>query len=227
MCGRFGLDIRPGSMREHFGVNSPPNLAPRYNIAPSQDAACVMLHPESGERVVRLLRFGLIPHWAKDAKIGYKLINARAETVGEKPAFRTAFAKRRLIVPASFFYEWQKADGRQPWLFAMKDDAPMGLAGLWERFKDKDSGETVFSFSIITVPANDLVARVHERMPAILAPADYEAWLGEESETADVHSLLLPYPPEAMRSRPVSALVNSPRNDGPELLAPHDAGLLP
>lgn len=227
MCGRFGLDIRPGAMRESFGVVSPPTLAPRYNVAPSQDAACVMLHPETCERVSRMLRFGLIPHWAKDKKIGYKLINARAETVAEKPAFRAAFAKRRLIVPASFFYEWRKANGKQPWLFAMKDDAPMGLAGLWERFNDPDSGETIFSFSIITVPANDLVGKVHERMPAILAPRDYGVWLGEDNGSADVLCLLRPYPPEAMQSRPVSTLVNSPRNDGPELLGPYNAGSLP
>jgi len=218
MCGRFGFDIPPRTVREHFAVADPPELPPRYNIAPSQNAACVMVHPETGKRVLRLLRFGLILHWAKDVKVGYKMINARAETVAEKPAFRAAFKKRRLIVPAAFFYEWAKVGGKQPWLYKLRDGSPMGLAGLWERYSEPESGEAIFSFAIITVPANELVAKVHERMPAILAPENYAAWL--DPEETDQHLLLGPYSSERMRSWPVSTLVNSPKNDDPGLVKP-------
>lgn len=222
MCGRFGLDIRPNAFREHFGVADPPVLAPRYNIAPSQDAACVMVHPDSGERVVRKLRFGLIPHWARDAKIGYKLINARSETAHKKPAFCDAFAKRRLIVPATGFYEWRKDNGKRPWFYGMEGGAPMGLAGIWDRWRDKGSGETVFSFAILTVPANDLVARAHERMPAILSPDAYSAWLRSDTNRETLGELLSPYPPEAMSAWAVSRRVNSPDNDDPSLIEPEE-----
>jgi putative SOS response-associated peptidase YedK len=217
MCGRFGLDIRPDKLAEHFGVQDPPVLAPRYNICPSQDAACVMVHPETGSRVVRKLRFGLVPHWAGDVKIGYKMINARAETVREKPAFRGAFAKRRLIVPASGFFEWQKQNGKQPWYYFKENGEPLGLAGLWEHWRGDADGELLFSFTIITVPANSLVEKVHERMPAVLKPADYEGWLTEADPEA-AHEMLAPFPPEELAARPVSKRVNSPRNDDPSII---------
>lgn len=223
MCGRFGLDIRPDQLSEQFGVVDPPVLAPRYNIAPSQEAACVMVHPESGRRVVRRLRFGLVPHWADDPKIGYKMINARSETVHEKPAFRGAFAERRLIVPASGFYEWEKADGKRPWYYTKPDGEPVGMAGIWERWRDEAAERTLFSFAIITVPANSLVAEVHERMPAILEPARYSAWLNPEADTGSLRELLGPFPPEKMNSRPVSRRVNSPANDDPSLIKPVSA----
>ena len=216
MCGRFGLDIRPDILSEHFGIENPPVLTPRYNICPSQDAACIMVHPESGERVVRKLRFGLVPHWADDLKVGYKMINARAETVREKPAFRGAFAKRRLIVPASGFFEWQKLNGKQPWYYFKENGEPLGLAGLWEHWSGGD-GETLFSFTIITVPANSLVEKVHERMPAVLKPSDYTGWLSE-ADPAAAHEMLAPYPPAEIAARPVSTRVNSPRNDDPSLI---------
>lgn len=220
MCGRFGLDLRPDKLREHFGVANPPEIAPRYNIAPTTDAACVMVHPERGERVARKLRFGLIPSWADDPAIGNKLINARSETAREKPSFRSAFAKRRLIVPASGFYEWEKDKGRQPWWYVLAGGEPMGLAGIWERWREPDSERIVFSFALLTVPANELVGRVHERMPAILAPGDYATWLASNTAAPDAAMLLKPYPPEAMRSWPVSKRINSPASDDPGLIEP-------
>lgn len=219
MCGRFGLDIRPSQLSEHFGIPDSPVLAPRYNIAPSQNAACVMVHPESGLRVIRKLRFGLVPHWAGDVKIGNKLINARAETVQSKPAFAEAFAKRRLIVPVSGFYEWNRTGDRQPWYFVLKNGVPMGFAGIWDRRRDKTGGETLFSFAIITVPANDLVGRVHERMPAVLTPKDYAEWLGAV-DPEQAAALLRPYLPGEMKAWPVSRRVNSPNNDDPSLIEP-------
>jgi putative SOS response-associated peptidase YedK len=213
------MDFPAALLQEHFGLENVPEIPARYNIAPSQEAACVLEHPGKG-RILSMLRFGLAPHWAEDQKIGDKMINARAETVDEKPAFRSAFAKRRCLVPASGFYEWQKVEGgpNRPFFFSHARGEPLGLAGVWERWSPPDGGDHLFSFAIITVPANSLVAETHERMPAIIRPGDYGLWLNREAEPSAAKALLTPYPPEELAARPVSTRVNSPKNDDPSLI---------
>ncbi|MGH6960565.1 MAG: SOS response-associated peptidase, partial [Dongiaceae bacterium] len=186
-----------------------------YNAAPSQNLPVVRLDRD-GRRELALLRWGLIPSWARDPAIGYRTINAKAETVAEKPAFRAAFRKRRCLVPADGFYEWQKIDGgKQPWRITLKDGAPFAFAGLWEHW-DK-GGEPVESFTIITTTANALCAEIDDRMPVIIGPADYEAWLAA-ADTAIPQALLQPYPAETMAAYPVGTRVNSPKNDDAQLI---------
>lgn len=216
MCGRYALTSPPEILAERFRLLWAPALAPHYNIAPGQVIPAVR---ETGEgRALAFLRWGLIPSWAKDAAIGMKLINARGETLAEKPAFRSAYRQRRCLIPADAFYEWKVVAGRkQPYCIRLRDDAPFGMAGLWERWTDPD-GQTVESCTIVTVAANALVAELHDRMPLIVAPADYDAWL-----RADAKSLPPPLAPEAMRYYPVSAQVNNARNDVPACLEPIEA----
>lgn len=183
---------------------------PRYNAAPTQRMPVVRVF--DGKRELVLLRWGLIPSWAKDPKIGNSLINARGETVHEKPAFRSAFKARRCLVPADGFYEWRKLSGgsKQPYRITMADSSPFAFAGLWERWDKGD--EPLETFTIITTTANVLVAPIHDRMPVILDPADYDAWL-ESQDTTIPMALLQPYPAKRMSAYPVSTRVNSPRND--------------
>ncbi len=220
MCGRFTLRTPAYKLAEAFGVEVRANLAPRYNVAPSQDVAAVR-RGEAGGRDFAMLRWGLIPYWARDAAIGNKLINARAETVAEKPSFRAAFRKRRCLVVADGFYEWRKAkDGKQPWLIAMGDGEPFAIAGLWESWK-APGGETVESCTLITTEANATVTPIHHRMPAILGAGDYDAWLDPApiAETA-LAGLLRPYPAEEMTARAVGRLVNNARNEDPACIEP-------
>jgi putative SOS response-associated peptidase YedK len=191
----------------------------RYNVAPTQKIPIVR---EEGEKKrFAIARWGLIPHWAKDMKIGYSMINARAETVASKPAFRNAFRYRRCLIPADGFYEWQVIPGskaKQPWFIVFEDREPKAFAGLWERWRSPE-GEESESCSIIVTDANELMSPIHERMPVILAPEDWDVWL--ESETKDaqaLQNLLKPYPAEDMKVWPVSTKVNSPRNDSVECL---------
>jgi len=205
-----------------FGIRGPfPNFPARYNLAPTQDGPVVRLNPETRQRQMDLLRWGLIPSWAKEAKIGNSLINARAETVATKPAFRNAFAKgRRCLVAADGFYEWKKdEDGtKQPWRITMKSGGPFAFAGLWENWKDPE-GNWVRTFTIITTGPNELMERIHNRMPVILHPDNFGHWLGEKDAPADfLLGLLEPYPAEEMTAYPVSTRVNSPKNEGPELI---------
>lgn len=211
MCGRYSLTKPPEAMRRLFQFRRAlRNLPPRYNIAPTQDAPVVRLSAD-GERELAMLRWGLVPSWSQDPKSGYSTINARAETVAEKPAFRSAFKSRRCLVPADGFYEWQKVDTRkQPYRIAMKDDGLFAFAGLWERW---EKGETIESFTIIVTQANDLLKPIHDRMPVILDPLDYEPWLDTGTSPAAAQKLLRPFPSDAMRAYPVSTRVNSPRND--------------
>ena len=214
MCGRFTnmltweelvLLARLATMPETTFV-----WQPRYNVAPTQ--AMPVVRMVDGKRELALLRWGLIPSWAKDPKIGNSLINARGETVHEKPAFRSAFKARRCLVPADGFYEWRKlpGGGKQPYRITMADGSPFAFAGLWERW---DKGEEPLeTFTIITTSANELVAPIHDRMPVILDPADYDAWL-ESPDTAIPIALIQPYPAKRMSAYPVSTRVNSPRND--------------
>ncbi len=219
MCGRFALYSDPVTLAQCFGVSEPPDLFPRYNVAPTQNIALV--RQEGAERRFALARWGLIPQWAKDIKIGYHTINARAETVASKPAFRTAFRHRRCLIPADGFIEWQVMPGskvKQPWFITLEDSQVMALAGLWERWRSPE-GEDIESCSIIVTDANEIMRPIHDRMPVILAPGDWDAWLEAEAKDAGrLQGLLKPYPAEGMKAWPVSTKVNSPRNDSADCL---------
>lgn len=221
MCGRFTLRTPAKDVGQLFDVNVP-ELEPRYNVAPSQDLPAVRLDGQTGQREFALLRWGLVPFWADDPKTGYSLINARAETVAQKRSFRAAFRKRRCLILADGFYEWQKPDGKtkgkkQPYFIHMVDDRPFAFAGLWERWKR--DGEEVESCTIIVTEANDLVTPFHDRMPVILPPEDYDLWLdGEFADESKLQSMLRPYPSHEMEAYPVAPVVNSPKNDRPECI---------
>ena len=217
MCGRYLITTPVEAIRRIFQVEQRPNLAARYNVAPTQ--AVPIIRRNDGGRELVMARWGLVPFWAKDLKIGNKLINARAETVAEKPAFRDAFRRRRCLVIADGFYEWRKVDGgKQPYLIRVAGGAPFAFAGLWERWTDKATGERIESCTIIVREANALIAPIHDRMPVILPPEHYESWL--DPSAGDGARLLTAYPAEAMEAFPVSARVGNVRNDDPALIEP-------
>jgi putative SOS response-associated peptidase YedK len=220
MCGRFtqkddkdlpGVDTIPGDAgAEH---------RPRYNGAPSQDFWVIRRHPETGQYHRDRLIWGLIPHWVKEADGGRKPINARSETVTKLPSFRSAYAKRRCIVPVNNFFEWRRMKPpKQAFAIGMKDGSAFGIAGLWESWTHPLTGEIIRTFCVLTCPANELIATIHDRMPVILPPDAYHRWLSPLEP--DPHDLLVPYPSELMKMWPISAKVNSPRNDTPDILDP-------
>ena len=219
MCGRFTLFEPDTILSKEFGAPIQFDLKPRYNVAPSQRVAAVRSRPDSGKREFALLRWGLIPSWAKDASIGNKMINARAETVAEKPSFRNAFRHRRCLVPMNGFFEWQKRGiHKQPYFIALGDKRVMAVAGLWERWEGQE-GSLIESCTLLTTEANDLIAPMHDRMPVIVAPENYELWLDAPGEDlAALQPLLTPYPPWEMFARPVSLRVNNPSADDERLL---------
>ncbi len=216
MCGRFNLRTNQRKIIEQFGVPEVPELPPRYNIAPTQGVPTITF--QDGARHFAFRRWGLIPSWAKDAKIGNSLINARGDTVAEKPSFRSAFKKRRCLILASGFYEWkQGTKPKQPFHIRMKDDRPFGFAGLHERWKNAD--EIVETCAIITTEPNEMMANFHDRMPVILSPNDYDVWLDPEFEGKDhLQSLLRSYPADEMLATPVSTWVNIVGNQGPKCI---------
>ncbi len=221
MCGRFSSSSKPEQIKKEFkvAVEDPAIFKPRYNIAPSQMIPVVL--DRTGERIVAQLKWGLVPSWAKDALIGSRMINARAETLMEKPSFREAYKSRRCIIPASGFYEWQRAEkgAKQPFYFYLTNKEVFGFAGLWEEWLDKKSGESLETCTIITTEANDVLKPVHDRMPVILKAVDYDEWLDtKEANTDKLQKLLAPYPPDEMSSHAVSRAVNSPTLDSPELI---------
>lgn len=219
MCGRFTQRKTAGELAEAFKVGEVPETEVRYNIAPTQNILTV--HQTEDGREARLLRWGLIPSWAKDAAIGARLINARSETVTEKPSFREAFKHRRCLIPADGFYEWARRDGqKQPYYFRLRDEQPFAFAGLWDRWKAED-GKTVETCTILTTEANEILRSVHDRMPVILHHEDYDLWLGHDSRQQDLlKDMLRPYPSSEMLSHPVRTLVNSPQHQGAELIEP-------
>ena len=221
MCGRFTLFTPASRLAEVFLPGEAVSLAPRYNIAPSQPVLAVRVAPATGRREFATPRWGLIPSWAKDASIGSRLINARAETVSEKPAFRRAFRERRCLVPADGFYEWkQEATGKRPFYVRMRDGAPFAFAGLWERW-EKIPGEAVETCAILTTEPNDLLAPLHDRMPVIVAPEDFERWLDPAVRSPELLAPLLhPFPAGAMEAFPVGRAVNNPRSDDPSCVRP-------
>ncbi len=195
-------------------------LPPRYNIAPAQQVAIIRQHHDHPGRRLSSARWGLVPFWSKDPNIGYKMINARAETIAEKPAFREAFRTRRCLIPADGFYEWKKeGKTKQPFSFTMIDDSIFAFAGIWERWKDP-KGTIVETCSILTTAANALLADMHDRMPVIVSPEDYELWLDPGFKNPDgLIDILKPYDPRLMKRYPVSTRVNLVKNDDPECAA--------
>ena len=219
MCGRFTLTIDLAALVARFCV--PPaaaNYNPRFNIAPSQP---VIVVGDDGHRYLKPMRWGLIPSWAKDPAIGNRLINARVETLAEKPSFRAALQKRRCLIPADGFYEWQRLGNvKQPVRIRLKSREPFGFAGLWEQWTSP-AHEEVLSCTIITTAANELIQPVHNRMPVILNPADEQTWLDpRNSDPALLLPLLTPYPSELLEFYTVSRAVNSPLHDSPDCMAP-------
>ncbi len=209
------------AIARQFQLAEVPQLAARYNIAPTQPVLAI--RRDSGGPAAVWLRWGLIPHWAKDAGIGARMINARAETVAEKPAFRSAFRRRRCLIVADGFYEWQKTAGKtkQPYFFGLQPaGTTFAFAGLWERWQDP-AGQPVESCSIITTSANDLLQPIHDRMPVIIPAEHYAHWLDPQFEqSGPLQELLQPYPAAAMHTHPVSTHVNSTRNDDPACVVP-------
>ncbi len=238
MCGRFNLRATPKEVAAAFRVRDVPHFTPRFNIAPTQPVIVVRelgaqqlaierevpLTDASEDRIVRSatwMQWGLVPHWADDPSIGSRMINARAESVARKPAFRAAFRRRRCLIPASGFYEWKKTPGgKQPYHVYLPGRKVFGFAGIWEHWCGADGSE-LLSCAIITTDANELVAQVHDRMPVIVPPEAYDLWLQPEGVSLhELESLLRPYPAGEMAMVPISRRINNPRNDDPECLRP-------
>ena len=222
MCGRFSLSTAGKELIRIFKLDEiPDDYHKRYNIAPTQP---VVVLSDGRVRKLRYFKWGLIPHWAKDAKIGNKLINARSETIDEKPSFRNAFKNRRCLIIADGFYEWKKVeDGKIPFYIRLKDKRPFAFAGLWEVWTNPEDGETVHSCTIITCESNELMAKFHHRMPVILPPEKYDEWLDVSVyDPEKLKAMLVPYPSEKMEAYEVSKEVNSPRNDSKELILPFE-----
>jgi putative SOS response-associated peptidase YedK len=220
VCGRFAFYSPREAVARLFGVADPPDSEPRYNIAPTQFVATV--REAGGPRAVAMLHWGLVPFWAKERAIGARMINARAETLGEKPSFRHAFQRRRCLVPADGYFEWQRAGAvKQPYFIAFEDGQPFGMAGLWERWRDPATDETLESCCIVTTSPSAAVAHVHDRMPVIVPPARYAEWLDAgNTVTARLADLLVPSELPGLAARPMSRRVNDARNQGAALVEP-------
>jgi putative SOS response-associated peptidase YedK len=220
MCGRLTLRCEGETFVDYFGVPDAPILQPRFNIAPGQDVPVVRIVASGATREVAFLRWGLVPSWAKDVKVGFKAINARAETAPEKPTFRAAFQKRRCVLAADGFYEWRKeGKKRKPFHFSLADGQPFAIAGLWECW---EKGETPLeTCTLLTTTANELVQPLHDRMPVILPAEHLARWLDPDChDVAELLDLMQPFPAARMRSFAVSTRVNYVRNDDPECLLP-------
>jgi putative SOS response-associated peptidase YedK len=217
MCGRYTLSTPPADLIAHFGLDACASYAPRYNIPPGTDIPVIRQSPE-GKRVLHLLRWGLVPHWAKDPGIGARLNNARAEGIETKPSFRDAFRRRRCLIPADGFYEWKsESTGKQPYYFSACSGAPLAMAGLWESWRGED-GEILRTCAVITTGPNAVMAPVHDRMPVLIEPKHWRTWLDAPVET--VHALLAPAPDTELRAWPVGKRVNRAGEDDPGLIAP-------
>lgn len=223
MCGRYVFDADGNVIAYVYGVprSRLDDLERRYNVAPTTKVP-IIRQDEEGRRV-DLVRWGLIPFWAKDAKISYSLINARGETLAEKPSFREAFKRRRCLVPAFYgFFEWQKVPGtkvKQPYYITLQSGEPMTFAGLWESWRSPE-GEVIESCTIATTEANEMVAKLHDRMPVILAKEDWDTWLDPQSDKETLLARIRPYPADEMRAWPVSTRVNKATEDSPALIEP-------
>lgn len=223
MCGRFGL-TRPDRLDpRQLGVAALPPLRPRFNIPPGSDVLAV--RERRGERVADLVRWGLVPSWARDPSVGHRMANARSDTALVRPSFRLAMQKRRCLIPADVFYEWQEVPGRrrrQPWAVALPDRRPFALGGLWEYWKPPEGGAGLVSCTILTTEPNYLLEPVHDRMPVIIPPERYRPWLDAATPLPAVADLTLPFPAEAMVAWPVGTRVNDPEADDESILLPLD-----
>lgn len=222
MCGRYAFYLPHEAMVRLFDLqDDAPAVEARYNVAPSNFVP-VIRNDKAHMRKLSLLHWGLVPSWAKDRKIGYRMINARSETVPDKPSFRNAFRRRRCLVPASGFYEWKKEGDRKiPYFISMKDAEVFSFAGLWERWREHDDAEPLDSVTICTTAASAFMKPLHERMPVILKPGDYDAWLDRNNSGDEVtYALLKPWSRENLQAWPVSTVVNNPRNEGADLVKP-------
>ena len=222
MCGRFTLSASPTSLTETFpGFELPDQLTPRYNITPTQEVA-VVANNNPGK--IDLFRWGLIPSWAKDPTIGNRMINARSETLSQKPSFRTAYRRWRCLILADGYYEWRKEPGggaKTPFYIRMASEKPFAFAGLWEQWQPSRDADAVLSCTILTCPPNEMLEQIHHRMPVILDYDAYDLWLEPNNQPpAEMNHLLKPYPADAMTAYAVSRLVNQPRNDRAECILP-------
>ncbi len=224
MCGRARLSSDVSEIKLVFSVppeRPSPNFAASWNVAPTDSLPIVRYDARAGERSLDLMRWGLVPYWSKDIKIGYSTINAKAEGIDTRPAFREPFQRRRCLVPLDSFYEWQKiGNERQPYAVALSDRRLMAMAGLWDNWRSP-AGERLRSFTIVTTTPNALLAPLHDRMPVILDPEAWPLWLGEATADPDkLKALLAPYPAEKMAAWPVSKRVGNVKNNDPSLLEP-------
>jgi putative SOS response-associated peptidase YedK len=224
MCGRYGRRADKQRIAEWFqthntDVFNESYFAPSYNVAPQSMQPVVRLDAETGDRELTVMRWGLVPFWSKDGKASYSTINARAETVPTSATYREAFKRRRCLVPADLFYEWMKVDAKtkQPYAIALTDGSLFAFAGLWETWKDKETGETKETYTVITTDPNELMEPLHNRMPVVLAPNDYERWMAPADPAKLPIDLLRPYPAEEMTAWKVSAAVGNVRNNEPSL----------
>ncbi|MEN0064106.1 MAG: SOS response-associated peptidase [Myxococcota bacterium] len=226
MCGRYAMSSSAQSLADVFSVEVLPEVLPRYNIAPTTQVPAVVVD-ESGTRSLQMFRWGLIPSWSKDKKASARMINARAETASSKPAYRAAFKRRRLLMIADGFYEWEKVGSGKsakkiPHLIQLKDGVPFGMAGLWERWIDPETDEEIRSCTIVTTEGNALMKPIHDRMPVILPEERWERWLDPSvQDKAELQEMLLPYDASLMQERRVSTAVGNVRNKGPDVQGPY------
>ena len=227
MCGRYGRRADKQRIAEwmqthNTNVFDDSYFAPSYNVAPQSLQPVVRLDIETGQRELTVMRWGVVPFWAKDSKISYSTINAKSETVATSPAFREAMKRRRCLVPAEWFYEWQKIDAKtkQPYAVGLRDGSLFAFAGLWETWKDKTKDQVLETYTVLTTDPNELMEPIHNRMPVILAQKDYQRWLEPGEETHLPVDLLKPYPAEEMKVWKVGSAVGNVRNNAPELIVP-------
>jgi putative SOS response-associated peptidase YedK len=223
MCGRFGLTRPEALSLERFGISELPPLVPRYNIPPSSDI--LVVRERKAVTGAEMIRWGLVPSWAKDPSIGNRMANVRSDTALEKTSFRAAMQKRRCLIPADVFFEWQDVPGqkrRKPYAVAFRDGEIFALGGLWEAWRAKESGEWLITCAILTTEPNELLEPIHDRMPVIIPPDQYRAWLDGSTTMDDVRRLVAPYSSDEMRTWEVSLRVNDPRTDDATVIAPVD-----
>jgi putative SOS response-associated peptidase YedK len=226
MCGRFAFFSPAAALQQAFGVGAPVGFSERYNIAPTQQVHALLVPPEQSSAAAtavpewRSLRWGLVPFWAKDKAMGNRMINARAETIATKPAFRGAFKRQRCVVAASGFYEWHTTAGtKTPWYISRADESPLALAGIWDTWNDA-TGQPLHTCSIITAPANSFMSALHHRMPVILERAQWAEWFAPLAQREDLELQLLAPQPVELQAWAVSRAVNSPANESPQLVEP-------
>ena len=224
MCGRYAFFSPAEAVKRTFALDLLPGLKPRYNIAPTQSVAALRVVEES-RRTLAMLHWGLVPHWAKERAIGNRMINARSETLAEKPSYREAFRRRRCLVLADGWYEWQPAPGgKQPWFVRLRDPRPIAFAGLWEKWKDP-AGELLESCTIVTCDASESIRKIHDRMPVVLPEESWDRWMDPAySDTEALKKILRPYDAKALKAWQVSRLVNAPKNEGPKLIEAESSG---